>query len=90
MVSPRAPTHRRNLHTRPRVYTKRGKKLKEKSLARKSPDTQANWPNRAPSRRNLHKQSFDTEGAYTNRAQANSKSTQTGVTHRRGLHKQRP
>ena len=55
-------------HTRPRVYTKRGKKLKEKSLARKSPDTQAHRPNRAPSRRNLHKQSFDTEGAYTNRA----------------------
>ena len=83
--------HRRNLHTQGPEFPQRGaKKLKERSLARKSPDTQAIWPNRAPSRRNLHKQSLDTEGAYTSRAQANNKSTRTGVTHRRGLHKQGP
>ena len=87
----RPHTKRRNLHTQGPEFTQReAKKLKEKSLAKKSPDTQTIWPNRAPSRRNLHKQSFDTEGAYTNRAQANSKSTQTGVTYRRALHKQRP
>ena len=87
----RGPTHRRNLHTQgPEFAQREAKKLKKKSLAKKSPDTQTIWPNRAPSRRNLHTQSFDTEGAYTNRAQANNKSTPTGVTHRRALHKQKP